>query len=103
MTKTKKFALSLFCIFALLISVFTMMGFTTAYAATNSEYWSQEKYTDSDNLLQQDGSNSAKTIKDFSKEVKAASNNKSFPELAQVIPLQYLETTETNAVYQPYL
>lgn len=68
--------------------------------ATSLTNISVENYTDSDNLLKADGSLSNKNIKTFSNEVKGATSNTSFPELAQVVPKQYLESTTTNATYQ---
>ena len=57
-------------------------------------------YTDSDYLLQSNGRESNKTISAFVSEVKAAPNGTQFVELAEVIPAQYLNSTEPNAVYQ---
>ena len=102
MTKTKKIVLSLLIAAVMLLSAFALMGFTTnttAYADSKT-YFSNEEYTESDRLLNSDGSTSVKTIGTFSNEVKAASIGTAFPELAQVIPRQYLESTQQNAVFQ---
>lgn len=102
MSKTKKILLSLFVAMVMLLSAFALMGFTTnvsAYADSKT-YFSDEEYTESDRLLNSDGSTSLKTIGSFSDEVKSASIGTAFPELAQVIPRQYLETSETDAVFQ---
>lgn len=61
--------------------------------------FSPEKYTESDNLLKSDGTESSKDIRNFAKEVKSASDNTLFPELSEVIPAQYLYTTEENATF----
>lgn len=61
--------------------------------------FSPEKYTESDNLLKSDGTESSKDIRKFAKEVKSASDNTLFPELTEVIPVQYLYTTEENATF----
>ena len=104
MAKIKKFVILMLCAVIMLLCFIVMACFTTAKVAnaeTNSI--SVQQYTESDYLIRADGTLTDKRIEDFANEVKVAPNNKSFPELAQVIPLQYLETTETNAVYQPYL
>ncbi|MCM1289477.1 MAG: hypothetical protein NC132_02350 [Corallococcus sp.] len=72
----------------------------SAFAAENKVYFSADRYTESDSVLLPDGtSNPDRNIKHFAQSVKNAGNNTSFPELAQVIPLEYLETTQTNAVF----
>lgn len=71
------------------------------YAATSYPYYTAEQYTNSDYLLFDNGTESlVRQISDFSSDVKAASVGTSFPELAQVIPRQYLESTQQNAVFQ---
>ncbi len=93
----------LYTLFAMIIlmSVFVFMGVTTNVSvyADSTKYLSDEKYTESDVLVNDDGSESNKNIQTFSNEVKAANSGTSFPELAQVIPRQYLETAEANATY----
>lgn len=69
-----------------------------AYAETET-YFSAERYTDSDFLLNSDGSESNKTIADFAYEVKYTPNENPITELACVIPLQYLESQEEEAVF----
>lgn len=102
MTKLKKLFLVILVAIAMLFSCMAIVAINynnVAYAdATNgSVYYTAEQYTDSDYLLLEDGTLSKTTsIKDFSDEVKSASVGTSFPELAQVIPRQYLETSETN-------
>ena len=69
-----------------------------AHAETN--YYSAEQYTENDGLLQADGTHLYnRTIRDFANDVKQSGINRSFPELAQVVPRQYLETTEQNAEF----
>lgn len=102
MTKTKKVVLSLLIAVVMLLSAFALMGFTTnvsAYADSKT-YYSNEEYTESDFLLQSDGSESYKNIQTFSSEVKSASIGTAFPELAQVIPLKFLESTKQNDTLQ---
>ncbi len=101
MIKIKKFILPVLFIIIMLFSITAIMGFTTvnvAYAVTNS--LSVDDYTNEDTLLKSDGNPSTKTIRMFADEVKAARVNKKFPELSEVIPKQYLESTETNAVFK---
>lgn len=64
------------------------------------DYPTVEEYTSSDKLLKRDGAESAKQITIFADEVKAAEEDTRFDELAEVIPAQYLNATEQNAVYQ---
>ena len=90
-------------IFLFLIGCFNIA--TTVFADT--KYFSAEQYTEDDGLLLSDGtSSSLKDINDFATEVKSASIGTEFPELSQVIPLQYLESIEENAAEllkgQPY-
>ena len=82
-------------IFLLIVGSFYTV--TNVYADTN--YYSAEQYTKDDGLLLSDGTSSnIKDIKDFATEVKVAANDTAFPELSQVIPLQYLESKEQNEV-----
>lgn len=62
--------------------------------------YSAEEYTNSDALLKADGSSSTKSIRDFADEVKVAPYITNFDKLSEVIPAQYLNSTEPNAVYQ---
>lgn len=72
-----------------------------ASANTIDNYFTAEQYTDSDFLLFNDGTTSTETtIGIFAAEVRSASVGTAFPELSQVIPRQYLESSETNAVFQ---
>ena len=102
MLKLKKSLLTLFVVIAILLSSVAFMGFTTnVFAFANGNmYFSNEEYTNSDYLLKPNGTISDKKIQDFSDEVKSASIGTSFPELSQVIPLEFLESTEENATLQ---
>lgn len=98
MTKIKKFIIAFLIAIAIImvLSAVAIMGLTSkvsAYADSNT-YFSAEKYTESDNLLDSDGSESYKNIQTFSNEVKAASDGDPFPELSQVIPKEYLDSEE---------
>lgn len=100
MTKTKKWSqavaiLLIGMILSLLIGFFPK--FVKVRAETN--YYSAEQYTESDQLLQPDGTEAKRDIQEFADDVKQAGINRSFPELAQVVPRQYLETTEQNAEF----
>lgn len=87
-----------------LVLLFTAIGISlnlqkVAMAATEQTYFSAEKYTDSDNLLLPNGNLSNKTIIKFAEEVNAGYFGQEFPELAQVVPLEYLESTENTATF----
>ena len=81
-------------ILSLLISFFPSM----VEAKAEMKYFSAEQYTESDQLLLPNGTPSPnRSIKNFATDVKSGYNGQSFPELAQVVPLEYLESTETNS------
>ena len=83
-------------IVSLLISFFPSI----IEAKAEMKYFSAEQYTESDQLLLSNGTPSPnRSIKNFATDVKSGYNGQSFPELAQVIPLEYLESTETNAEF----
>lgn len=92
MTKLRKSIVSFLFVVALFFSAFAIISFnanTMASADTTNNYYTAEKYTDSDYLLLDNGTESlTKTIKNFSNEVKSAAVGTSFPELSQVIPRQ---------------
>ena len=93
-------AIVLFCMFALL-SLFSANPFEK-HIHVNAEmpYFSAEQYTESDQLLLPDGTTStSETIRSFASAVKAAEDGKDFPALSQVVPLEYLESTEQSAVF----
>ena len=101
MLKTRKWLLAVSValvgmILSLLISFFPSI----VEAKAETKYFSAEQYTEDDGLLQEDGSHSlTRRIKNFAMDVKSGYNGQSFPELAQVVPLEYLESTETNAEF----
>ena len=80
---------------SLLMGLFTM----SIGVSAETNYHPAERYTASDQLLQSDGTESSKDINDFSYTVKSGYNGQSFPELAQVVPLEYLESTDANAEF----
>lgn len=100
MIKTKKFILPFLLVIAAALCSMLLMGFTlTAEAASyNSMLFSEEKYTESDNLLTKDGIESDKTIQQFATEVKSAIIGESFPELSEVIPYWFLESNEDGVL-----
>ena len=101
MTKTKKWCLAVGILLIGMIVLF-LAGLFPRPAEAHAEvnYFSAEQYTENDQLLQEDGSRSEyRDISNFAQDVKAGYVNQSFPELAQVVPLEYLETTEENAVF----
>lgn len=104
MTKLRKSIASFLFVVALVFSAFAIISFnanTMASADTTNNYYTAEQYTDSDYLLLDNGTESlTKTIKNFSNEVKSASFGTAFPELSQVIPLEYLESSQTEDTFQ---
>ena len=90
-------ALSIIIVFCCIMGISSFTMPTIAYAEEIS--LSIDDYTDSDSLIKADGSPSDQTIRSFAKEVKNAKANTSFPELAEVIPRQYLESQKENATF----
>lgn len=92
---------TMLCIVCLLFSACVIIGFTTTPAnASASNNFTAEDYTSDDRLLKEDGTLSTKNITNFSNEVKSASFGTAFPELSQVIPLEYLESSQTEDTFQ---
>lgn len=85
--------ISTFCLFI----AYKTRSLNTVFA--DDSYLSVEQYTESDSLLKKDGTKSLKTIKKFTDEVKAGQYNACYPELAEVIPRQYLESQEKKATF----
>lgn len=83
-----------------IIFVFGSFKVNNVFASENYHYFTDEEYTQSDKLLLDNGIESTKYIKDFSKEVKNLANGQACPEITQVIPRQYMESTEQNAVFR---
>lgn len=80
------------------VGFFSLGETSRVYADENGNYFTAEDYTNSDKLLLGDGTTSAKNIQTFANEVKAGKNTY-YPELAEVIPRQYLESQEKNATF----
>lgn len=93
----KRFSNKLLCLsLALLVLMLTIIlcnGNSVVFAENQSNL-SIEAYTESDNLLNQDGSLSDKTIHDFAQTVKQTEHLGEVFDLEKVIPSEYLETTE---------
>lgn len=70
-------------------------------AATATDF-TVEDYTNDDKLLLPDGTLSTKKIRDFANEVKTAESGEDCSEITQVIPIEYLSTSQDNAEYQYY-
>ena len=81
------------------IGYFSFGETSKVFAAENGNYFTAEEYTNSDRLLLADGPTSGKNIKTFANEVKAGYDDMYYPELAEVIPRQYLESQEKNAIF----
>ncbi len=85
--------ISTFCLFI----AYKTRSLNTVFA--DDSYLSVEQYTESDNLLKEDGTESLKTIQKFAEEVQSGQYNACYPELAEVIPRQYLESQEKKATF----
>ena len=101
MLRTRKwlFAVSV-ALVGMIVSL--LIGFFPSIIEAKAEmkYFSAEQYTESNQLLLPNGTPSPnRSIKNFATDVKSGYNGQSFPELAQVVPLEYLESTETNAEF----
>ena len=101
MLKTRKWLLAVsVALIGMIVSLLSGFFPSIVEAKAEMKYFSAEQYTESDQLLQSDGNPSSnRSIQDFSEDVKSGYNGQSFPELAQVVPLEYLETTETNTEF----
>lgn len=87
------------CVILLVCSFIAFTGFTSANAET-AEYFSAEEYTESDNLQNSDGTLSKnETIFTFADEVHTAEMAAFIPDLARVVPLQYLENDGTYSYF----
>lgn len=84
--------ISTFCLFI----AYKTRSLNTVFA--DDSYLSVEQYTDDDYLLMADGKKSTKNILDFASEVKGDKYTY-YPELAEVIPRQYLESQEKKATF----
>lgn len=101
MIKTKKWLLAVsIALVGMIVSLLISFFPSIVEAKAETKYFSAEQYTEDDGLLQEDGSHSlTRRIKDFAEDVKSGYNGQAFPELAQVVPLEYLETTEDDAEF----
>lgn len=80
------------------IGLFSLGETPRVYAEGNTNYFTVEEYTDYDELLRSDGTSSDKDIQTFAREVKEGKSIY-YPELAEVIPRQYLESQDENAIF----
>lgn len=98
----KRFSNKLLCLslvlLVLMLTIILYNGNSVVFAENQSNL-SIEAYTDSDNLLNQDGSLSDKTIHDFAQTVKQTEHLGEVFDLEKVIPSEYLETTEEKASF----
>ena len=85
--------ISTFCLFI----AYKTRSLNTVFA--DDSYMSVEQYTERDSLLKKDGTESLKTIQKFAEEVQSGQYNACYPELAEVIPRQYLESQEKKATF----
>ena len=98
MKKRKIILMSLAVTIAILCGFFSVNQLSDLKVYAKSNVLSVEQYTDSDYLLKADGSQSSKTIIDFTAEVKAGKSTY-YPELTEVIPRQYLESQDENTTF----
>lgn len=98
MKKNKKNLTIIASIIAILSCFFFVGRIPTSKVYAIGNEFSVEQYTDDDFLLKADGTPSVKDISTFAEEVKSGKNTY-YPELAEVIPRQYLESQEKNATF----
>lgn len=94
----KKFFIALAVVFMFVSGVSSIERICNTKVHAEGNIFPVEQYTDDDYLLMADGKQSTKSILDFASEVK---ENKYtyYPELAEVIPRQYLESQEKKATF----
>lgn len=94
----KKFFIALAVVFMFVCGVSSIERICNTKVHAEGNIFPVEQYTDDDYLLMADGKQSTKSILDFASEVK---ENKYtyYPELAEVIPRQYLESQEKKATF----
>lgn len=97
MRKIKDFLVVFTIISTIIFGAISIEGVSNSMVSAADDILSVEQYTDSDFLLESDGKHSTKKIKDFALEVKNGKEGDYFPELAEVIPRQYLESDADNA------
>ena len=99
MSNVKRTVVGMLCMILLVCSFIAFTGFTTANAET-AEYFSAEEYTESDNLLNNDGTLSKnETIFTFANEVHYSEMAAFISDLSRVVPLQYLENDGTYSYF----
>lgn len=99
MSNIKRAVIGLFCVALLICSFIAFTGFTSANADT-AKYFSAEEYTESDNLINYDGTLSEdETIFTFANEVHYSEMAAFIPDLSRVVPLQYLENDGTYSYF----
>lgn len=102
MTKNKKISITICTLMLITLCYFMPTFIRSNYSvvrADSSVDFDDTKYTDSDQLLKKDGTFSDKSIQKFAKEVQDGKNDTYFPELAEVIPRKYLETSAGKATF----
>lgn len=102
MNKNKrKILIVAFCIILILASSTIFIGMAKDSAhAESQETLTPEQYTDSDYLINPDGTlDKSKTIKDFAKEVQELKANKLVQDIDRVFPLHYLNEEDDYATY----
>lgn len=94
----KKFFIALAVVFMFVCGVSSIERICNTKVHAEGNIFPVEQYTDDDYLLMAEGKQSTKSILDFASEVK---ENKYtyYPELAEVIPRQYLESQEKKATF----
>lgn len=102
MTNRRKSALIILLVLILTGSVIIAVdiGADSVAFAQEANYYSPEKYTESDNLLNEDGTaDFNQNIYDFAAAVKDGTYRDKGLDLSSVIPLQYLDSQEEKAVF----
>ncbi len=94
----KKFFIALAVVFMFVCGVSSIERICNTKVHAEGSIFPVEQYTDDDYLLMADGKKSTKNILDFASEVKGDKYTY-YPELAEVIPRQYLESQEKKATF----
>ena len=94
----KKFFIALAVVFMFVCGVSSIERICNTKVHAEESIFPVEQYTDDDYLLMADGKKSTKNILDFASEVKGDKYTY-YPELAEVIPRQYLESQEKKATF----
>lgn len=94
----KKFFIALAVVFVFVCGGSSIERICNTKVHAEGNIFPVEQYTDDDYLLMADGKQSTKNILDFALEVKGDKYTY-YPELAEVIPRQYLESQEKKATF----